>query len=140
MLNYINKIVIVLIVFCSFFAACSEDEDPIKFSVLSTGGNFTGYFKIDGGATSTFEGEIIDNNIYEFELKIKELDYLEIVACKNAPSQSLEVKIYRDEVKVKSGNIEPNQQDSDDEYIYCLSLDYEYGEEEDDSTETTTEE
>ncbi|MBN2042045.1 MAG: hypothetical protein JW864_18560 [Spirochaetes bacterium] len=136
MVNNINKICLAVLLIFSFLPACSEEEEPVKISVIGTGGNFEGHYKVDGGRTVTFSGENIGYSQYEYEVEIDELDYIEVTAIKSTPSQTLEIKIYKDDVKVKSAQLSSNYQDSDDEFVTMLELDYEYGEEEDDESST----
>ncbi len=134
---FLKKIILFMLIIGACCLNCSDEQkDPIKFSVRSTEGNFTGgWYKVDGGTTYTFSGSAIGSGVYEYEKKIKELDYLEVGACKNTVDQSIEIKIYRDKVKVKSDKVEPEEELSSGDYKYCLELDYEYGEEESSTTE-----
>jgi hypothetical protein len=120
----------VLAIFCSIIISCQDEEnDPIKFRVTSTEGNFAGgRYNVNGGSTKTFAGTSMGNDIYEFEVKLNDLDYLEIHAQKIDEGQSLEIRIYRNRINVKEEIIEPYEQSGTD-YIFNASLDYEYDEE-----------
>ena len=141
MKSTINILTAILLTLTPLILSCSEDQDPIKFKVTCTGGNFSGYYIVDGGATNTFEGTLIENEIHEFEKEIEDIDTLEVSATKIDPQPLLEIRIYRDSTKVKEISIESNETISgSDDYKYTVLLDYEYGEEEEsDDGQSTTE-
>ncbi|MBN2400858.1 MAG: hypothetical protein JXN64_00515 [Spirochaetes bacterium] len=123
-------IIFFLLTFLFRFSCSDEELDEIKFYVKSTEGNFTGgTYKRNGGTTVAFNGIGIGSNVYEYELELDDVDYLEVSARKVTEDQSVEIRIYRDGVKVKSDKLEPYEQ-SGTTYLYDLNLDYEYGEEE----------
>jgi hypothetical protein len=135
-----NLIIFLILILSTIVLSCSDEEnDPIKFRVTSTEGNFAGgRYNVNGGSTITFSGISIGNDIYEYEIKLKDVDYLEVYAQKITEDQSLEIRIYRNGVNVKEEIIEPYQE-SGTEYIFNVSLSYEYDEESQNSNTTSEE-
>jgi hypothetical protein len=127
--------VILLIMACCVLSCSDEAYDPIEFKIVCVGGDFEGYYIVDGGSLKAIENPIgVGSNTFQFEKEIDELDYLEISATiESNKNASITIKIYRDDEKVKEATLSVDEDDDN----RTLELDYDYGEENEGSEETT---
>lgn len=126
--------VILLFIACCVLSCSDEAYDPIDFKIICVGGEFEGYYIVDGGSLTAIDNPVgVGTNTFQFEKEIDELDYLEISATIEAnKSASITIKIYRDDVKVKEASLSVAEDDDN----RTLELDYDYGEENESSEST----
>jgi len=98
--------------------------------VLSTVKGFDGYYIIDGDSIGYFSAT---ENAYDtamYEKEIDDVEYLEVSATTRQDATSIEIKVYRDDKKVKSS--QTNIEDPFEPTI--LNLEYSIGEEDEEAT------
>ena len=128
-----NIIICLLFIFIFPFINCgSDDKDIIKFKILCTGANFDGYYIVDGDDFPIENTQLVGTSTYKFEKTIKELDSLTVSATVNSGEDaSITVYIYREEDLVDSCTLNVDK----DEENRTLRCDYEYGDEEETSSD-----
>lgn len=135
----IKRIVIftlALMVSLSVVTCDPGDKDKIKLIVLCDG-TFQGTYIYNGNTPVGFGGSSTENpyhqtgSSYYYEKVFNDLDSLEVDTTRDYCTDSLQVKIYREDTKVKEEVLDANSDSScTNNYI---NLPYEYGEEEDTS-------
>jgi hypothetical protein len=125
----------IIITFSLSLISCSEELDEIKLLVLCDG-PFEGTYILNSDTPVGFGGSSDENpyiqtgNSYYFQKTFDDLDSLDVDATRELCSDSLKIKIYRDDTKVKEAYLDA---DSDDDCSdLTLNLTYEYDEESDD--------
>jgi hypothetical protein len=132
----------IIIIFSLFVVSCGDEEkDEIKLLVICDG-PFEGTFIYNSGTPVGFGGSSTENpyhqtgSSYYFQTRFDDLDSVEVDATRETCTDSLKIKIYRTDSKVKEEVLDAYS------YTDCgdnsLNLTYDYGEEEDDDTTTTT--
>ena len=139
----INKMLILIatiIIFSIIIRCDSENKDKIKLIVLCDG-TFQGTYIYNGKTPVGFGGDSEENpyhqtgSSYYYEKIFKDLDSLEVDATRDFCTDSIRIKIYRDDIKVMEEVLDA---DSESTCIdNSVSISYEYGEE--DNTTSTTE-
>ncbi|MFH0974211.1 MAG: hypothetical protein V1874_00340 [Spirochaetota bacterium] len=133
---------IIIIIFSLIRMSCGEDKkDEIKMLVICDG-PFEGTFIYNSDTPVGFGGSSTENpyhqtgNSYYFQKTFDDLDSIEVDATRDECTDSLKIKIYRDDEKIKEESLSA---DSDDDCSdNSLSLTYTYDEEEDDDDSTSS--
>ena len=110
--------------------SCSDEGITIKLMVVSNVKGFSGYYIVNGDTIDYFSAT---ENAYDtamYEKEIDDVEYLEVSATTKQDATSIEIKVYRDDKKVKSSqtNIEDPFQPT------ILNLEYSIGEEDEEAT------
>jgi hypothetical protein len=138
MINRKLFILKIIIIFSFFIPACSEVDDEIKLLVLCDG-PFEGTYIYNSDSPVGFGESSEENpyhqtgNSYYFQKTFSDLDSIDVDATRYYCTDSLKIKIYREDEKVKEEVLDA---ESDDDCDNSLNLTYEYGEEEDDEDTT----
>ncbi len=113
------------------FISCADEPVKIKLMVISTVEGFNGYYIVNGETPVPFEATEDAYGIALFEKEIKDVDYLEVSATTEDGATSIEIKVYKDNKKVKS-----SQKTIEDPYdSYTLNFEYSSEEEGEESSE-----
>ncbi len=135
MIMFFNKkrrwgLPVILFILMFFIPACEEDiKDPISFKIIA-GGPISGTYIVDNSSIITFDSSTtpaeftIENGFYIYEKEFDELDYLEINAFRDNNTYLLQIKIYKDNNKVKESVLDIGNS------LNYIIIDYVYGEEE----------
>jgi hypothetical protein len=133
---------IIIIIFSLIRMSCGEDKkDEIKMLVICDG-LFEGIYIYNSETPVGFGGSSTENpyhqtgSSYYFQKKFDDMDSIEVDATREECTDSLKIKIYRDDEKVKEEVLEADSDDSCSDN--SLNLTYTYDEEEDDNTTTTS--
>ncbi|MEJ5361440.1 MAG: hypothetical protein WBK20_00820 [Spirochaetota bacterium] len=111
------------------FISCADEPVKIKLMVISTVKGFNGYYIVNGDTPVPFSATEDAYGIALFEKEIEDVDYLEVSATTVDGATSIEIKVYKDNKKVKS-----SQKTIEDPYdSYTLNFEYSPGEEEENS-------
>ncbi|MCX8123214.1 MAG: hypothetical protein N3F66_03510 [Spirochaetes bacterium] len=103
--------------------ACEDEPIKIKLMVVSTAKGFHGYYIVNGGTLTPFSATEDAYGIALYEKEIEDVEYLEVSATTEDGATSIEIKIYKDNKKVKS-----SQKTIEDPYnSYTLNFEYEMG-------------
>lgn len=134
-MNDKRKIVIsLLFIFVLSFINCDpDDKDPITFYVVAVGGGFTGTYNVNAKDPISFSvssDDLVNNSVY-YKQELTDVDFLEIDATTDGNASSIQIKIYRDTKRVKI----KTEDDIDDGVEKSIQLDYEYGDEEETSSD-----
>jgi len=94
--------------------------------VISTAKGFHGYYIANGGSINTFSASEDAYGIAVYEKELEDVVYLEVSATTEDGATSIEIKVYRNNQKVKS-----TQKTIEDPYdSYTMNFEYTIGEEE----------
>lgn len=127
-LHALKQLVLAILISCTLltFISCEDEPIKIKLMVISTVKGFNGYYIVNGNTLVPFSATENSYGIALFEQEIEDVDYLEVSATTIDGATSIEIKVYRDNKKVKS-----SQKTIEDPYnSYTLNFEYSYGEEE----------
>lgn len=130
---YLKWLIALIFISCTFiyFTACEDEPIKIKLMVISTVKGFNGYYIVNGNTLVPFSATEDSYGIALYEKEIEDVDYLEVSATTIDGATSIEIKVYKDNKKVKS-----SQKTIEDPYnSYTLNFEYEIGEEEEESSE-----
>ena len=121
-----KKLILLLSVILAF-GSCANIPETRKIWITCTGSNFSGFYKLNGGITTTFSAADIGNTTYEYEVELEEVESLYISASKaNGDDEiTITITIYDDEDNVKQISTTSN----------TITLDYDP---DDDPTEDST--
>ncbi|MBP8988546.1 MAG: hypothetical protein KBG92_12155 [Spirochaetes bacterium] len=110
--------------------SCSDEGITIKLMVVSNVKGFSGYYIVNGDTIDYFSATENAYGIAMYEKEIDDVEYLEVSATTKQDATSIEIKVYRDDKKVKSSqtNIEDPFQPT------ILNLEYSIGEEDEEAT------
>jgi hypothetical protein len=103
-------------------------DEPVDFKVISSDPAFTGYYIVDGEEIKGFDTPQSTGSIYYIDKTVNNIKSLEISASRADNTYSLEIRVYRDDKKVKSASLTTGSSTN------TLELYYEFGEEESSST------
>jgi len=127
-------IIILLLFTCGTLISCQDEPDKIKLMVISTVKGFHGYYIVNGGSINTFSATEDAYGIAVYEKELEDVDYLEVSATTEDGATSIEIKVYRNNKKVKS-----SQKTIEDPYdSYTLDFEYTLGEEESSTKESSS--
>lgn len=99
--------ILALISVMTFIPGCEKPEESYSYSfkVVSSGGNFYGYYCIDDGEMTEFEGTTFGTtgNLFSFEREMKTATSITIFASGDTPTTSaITIYIYKDSAPVKT--------------------------------------
>jgi len=120
-------ILITILIAISSFTTCSDEGSSIKLLVIVHSKGFSGYYLKNGDKIKHFgidDAELDSFNIGQYEEEIEDVDYLEISVTTNIGATSASIKIYKDNNKLKEESITG----LDTSISHTLTMDYEYGE------------
>lgn len=129
--NIIKRLLLIILIAVTLipFIACEDEPVKIKLMVISTVKGFNGYYIANGDTPVPFSATEDAYGIALYEKEIEDVDYLEVSATTLDGATSIEIKVYRDNKKVKS-----SQKTIEDPYnSYTLNFEYSLGEEEESS-------
>ncbi|HNU90617.1 MAG TPA: hypothetical protein PKO25_01945 [Spirochaetota bacterium] len=130
--RWINALIAVSLACVPGTTGCSDEpKDTITLNIVLTDNgaapnSFSGWYRINGGATSVIDGANIvylGSNIYEFTAESDELDTLYVSVSRQDFNDTLEIMVYRKSTKVKEDRLSSGAAGND------LQLEYNYGEE-----------
>ena len=110
--------------------SCSDEGITIKLMVVSNVKGFSGYYIVNGDTIDYFSATENAYGIAMYEKEIDDVEYLEVSATTKQDATSIEIKVYRDDKKVKSSQ-------TNIEYPFetkILNLEYSIGEEDEEAT------
>ena len=110
--------------------SCSDEGITIKLMVVSNVKGFSGYYIVNGDTIDYFSATENAYGIAMYEKEIDDVEYLEVSATTRQDATSIEIKVYRDDKKVKSS--QTNIEDPFEPTI--LNLEYSIGEEDEEAT------
>ena len=80
--------------FFAFSAFNCEDGDGVKLRIIATGGNFSGYYVINGGNEEPFMGTLADSGLYKFNMNLGTFRFIEITATKVSDNSSISMDMF----------------------------------------------
>jgi hypothetical protein len=92
-----------LILACAvMLAACSDDEkDPITVRIFSYYADFSVTYVVNGGTAGSIPAGTDEGMLFYGEFTVQDVDQIEVDVTAPGTADYLEIRIYRDGVKVK---------------------------------------